>query len=308
MAGLVLNALALEPANPIEPGDWTNVAHTRFTLGRGDRAAFTRLRAEGTDLTVLTPERLSRRLTELMFPGYGGSRSLTRAQIDAELAAIDAEPRETLTDIPSVTGEFREAPRASAAVLAQLRQPATARQLRASQAAARAVAAANELLGRDEVDSRAGWRWLTGDVAYTTATLFKRARKVMNDLGGSPIVAGPATGDLAGPATGNDWELPALPGRRNYYDFTTDVLANLAGNGFYKGRKRSSVHVDATQLQRRVLRPGAQYPSTVSWQIQTQGPSIRPYADEGEHDADAPSAGRMEGLSDRRQRRSQAPT
>jgi hypothetical protein len=91
-----------------------------------------------------------------MFPGYGGSRSLTRAQIDAELAAIDAEPREPLTDIPSVTGEFREAPRASAAVLAQLRQPATARQLRASQAAATAVAAANELLGRDEVDSRAG--------------------------------------------------------------------------------------------------------------------------------------------------------
>jgi hypothetical protein len=75
---------------------------------------------------------------------------------------------------------------------------------------------------------------LTGDVAYTTATLFKRARKVINDLGGSPIVAGPATGDLAGPATGNDWELPALPGRRNYYDFTKDVLANLAGNGFYK--------------------------------------------------------------------------
>jgi hypothetical protein len=156
MAGLVLNALALEPANPIEPGDWTNVAQTRFTLGRSDRAAFTRLRAEGTDLTVLTPERLSRRLTELMFPGYGGSRSLTRAQIDAELAAIDAEPREPLTDIPSVTGEFRETPRASAAVLAQLRQPATARQLRASQAAATAVATANELLGRDEVDSRAG--------------------------------------------------------------------------------------------------------------------------------------------------------
>lgn len=75
---------------------------------------------------------------------------------------------------------------------------------------------------------------LTGDVAYTTATLFKRARKVINDLGGSPIVGGPATGDLAGPDTGNDWELPALPGRRNYYQFTQDVLANLAGNGFYK--------------------------------------------------------------------------
>jgi hypothetical protein len=79
-----------------------------------------------------------------------------------------------------------------------------------------------------------GFYRLTGDVAYTTATLFKRARNVINQLGGSPIVAGPATGDLAGPATGNDWELPALPGRRNYYDFTKDVLANLAGNGFYK--------------------------------------------------------------------------
>jgi hypothetical protein len=155
-AALVLNALALEPANPIAPADWASVAQTRFTRGRGDRAAFTRLRAESPDLTVLTPERLSRRLTELMFPDYRGPRTLTRADIDAELAAIDSEPRKALPDVPSVTGEFKETPRASAAVLAQLRQPATARQLRASQAVATALDAANELLGRDEVDSKAG--------------------------------------------------------------------------------------------------------------------------------------------------------
>jgi hypothetical protein len=156
MAALVLNALALEPANPVVPGDWATVAQTRFARRPGQRAAFTGLRAEGPDLTVLTPERLSRRLTELMFPDYRGPRSLTRQEIDAELAAIDAQPRAALTDIPSVTGEFKETPRASAAVLAQLRQPATARQLRASQAVATALAAANELLGRDEVESRTG--------------------------------------------------------------------------------------------------------------------------------------------------------
>jgi hypothetical protein len=55
-----------------------------------------------------------------------------------------------------VTGEFKETPRASAAVLAQLRQPVTARLLRASQTAATTLVAANQLLGRDEVDSKAG--------------------------------------------------------------------------------------------------------------------------------------------------------
>jgi hypothetical protein len=156
MAALVLDALALEPANPIVPNDWATVAQTRFTHDVGERAAFTKLRAEGTDLPVLTPERLSRRLTQLMYPDYRGPRSLSRAEVDAELAAIDAQPREAITDIPSVTGEFKETPRASAAVLAQLRQPVTARLLRASQTAATTLVAANQLLGRDEVDSKAG--------------------------------------------------------------------------------------------------------------------------------------------------------
>jgi hypothetical protein len=38
-----------------------------------------------------------------------------------------------------------------------------------------------------------------------------RCRPYIADLGGSPIVGGPATGDLAGPDTGNDWELPRCP-------------------------------------------------------------------------------------------------
>jgi hypothetical protein len=62
-------------------------------------------------------------------------------------------------------------------------------------------------------------------VAGTVATLYKRARKIVNDLGGSPIVGGPATGDL---------DTTFLPNRRNYYDFTDDVLQRLAGNGFYR--------------------------------------------------------------------------
>jgi hypothetical protein len=66
---------------------------------------------------------------------------------------------------------------------------------------------------------------LAGDVAGTVAILFKRARKIVNDLGGSPIVGGPATSDL---------DTTHLPNRRNYFDFTDDVLQRLAGNGFYR--------------------------------------------------------------------------
>jgi hypothetical protein len=66
---------------------------------------------------------------------------------------------------------------------------------------------------------------LAGDVAGTVAVLFKRARKIVNDLGGSPIVGGPATSDL---------DTNHLPNGRNYFDFTNDVLLRLAGNGFYR--------------------------------------------------------------------------
>lgn len=62
------------------------------------------------------------------------------------------------------------------------------------------------------------------DLAGTVAVLFKRAKQISVSIGNAPIIAGPATSDL-GP--------DRVSGRRNYYDFTNDVLNRLQGNGFY---------------------------------------------------------------------------
>jgi hypothetical protein len=62
------------------------------------------------------------------------------------------------------------------------------------------------------------------DLPTTIAVLFKRAKQIISYYNNLPFIGGPATSDV-GP--------DKVAGRRNYYDFTTDVLSHLNSNGFY---------------------------------------------------------------------------
>ncbi len=64
---------------------------------------------------------------------------------------------------------------------------------------------------------------LTVDLPFAVANLFTRAKSIVAQFNGSPLVAGPATGDLG----------PEILGLDNYVDFTIRVLNVLKGNGFF---------------------------------------------------------------------------
>jgi hypothetical protein len=148
-AGLVISALATDPSNGLpEDRNWTSVAETRFGQGLDDRRAiFDGLRDEIPDLELLTPDEIAGRLAELLLPGYQGPRSITRAEAEAELAAIQANVSPSVV-VPSQTGAFQAPAPAPAAVVAQLQPPSTSRELRRSRAVVRTLNAVDDVLAR----------------------------------------------------------------------------------------------------------------------------------------------------------------